>query len=189
MRVPTRYRPPVAALEAEPRRVVPPPLPSFRSRTCESQQQRKKKKRKKEVGCNAMACQIPLRPCCISSRGLFPSLSPSTFHSSRLTGGISGKPIVGSSLLGLLPPQRPNRSARHRTNCHEEKDGPSSTGTERLAENDETQITGLAMTMHQIQDRARIFFAVFFWMSLFFWACAWDGRNNRPPKSRPWFRK
>ncbi|KAF3775967.1 hypothetical protein EJ110_NYTH44446 [Nymphaea thermarum] len=145
MRVPTRYRPPVAALEAEPRRVVPPPLPSFRSRTCELQQQRKKKrrrKRKKKVGCNAMACQFSLQPCCISSRGLPPSLSPSTFHPSRLTGGISGKPIVGSSFLGVLPPQRTNLSARHRTNCHEEKDGPSSTGTERLAENDETQITG-----------------------------------------------
>ncbi|CAN6442382.1 unnamed protein product [Victoria cruziana] len=137
-----------------------------------------------------MACQFSLRPCCIGSRGSPSSLSPpSAFHSSRLTRGFGGKPIAVTSLLGVLPPQRPSLAVRWRTNCHEEKEGPSSSGTENPAENVDTQIAGLALTMHQIQDRARIFFAVFFWMSLFFWACAWDGRNNGPPKSRPWFRR
>ncbi|KAF2299675.1 hypothetical protein GH714_002333 [Hevea brasiliensis] len=33
-------------------------------------------------------------------------------------------------------------------------------------------------TLSRLQDRVQIFLAVLFWMSLFFWASAWDGRNN-----------
>ncbi|CAJ1951281.1 unnamed protein product [Sphenostylis stenocarpa] len=36
-------------------------------------------------------------------------------------------------------------------------------------------------SLSKIQDRIQIFFAVLFWLSLFFWASAWDGRN-RPNK-------
>lgn len=39
----------------------------------------------------------------------------------------------------------------------------------------------IATSLSKIQDRVQIFFAVLFWMSLFFWASAWDGRN-RPNK-------
>ncbi|TKY64564.1 hypothetical protein E2542_SST14462 [Spatholobus suberectus] len=39
----------------------------------------------------------------------------------------------------------------------------------------------VAAPLSKIQDRIQIFFAVLFWMSLFFWASAWDGRN-RPNK-------
>ncbi|KAG5000854.1 hypothetical protein JHK87_021926 [Glycine soja] len=39
----------------------------------------------------------------------------------------------------------------------------------------------VATSLSKIQDRIQIFFAVLFWMSLFFWASAWDGRN-RPDK-------
>ncbi|EEF44794.1 uncharacterized protein LOC8282331 [Ricinus communis] len=44
---------------------------------------------------------------------------------------------------------------------------------------------GIAATFTRFQDRVQIFFAVLFWMSLFFWASAWDGRNrggSRPNK-------
>ncbi|WCJ40553.1 hypothetical protein M5689_021467 [Euphorbia peplus] len=44
---------------------------------------------------------------------------------------------------------------------------------------------GIAATLSRFQDRVQIFFAVLFWMSLFFWASASDGKNNgsgRPNK-------
>ncbi|XP_039025910.1 uncharacterized protein LOC120159385 [Hibiscus syriacus] len=37
---------------------------------------------------------------------------------------------------------------------------------------------GLVGKMTIYQDRVRIFFAVLFWMSLFFWYSAWDGTNS-----------
>ncbi|XP_066379980.1 uncharacterized protein [Miscanthus floridulus] len=43
--------------------------------------------------------------------------------------------------------------------------------------------------LSSLQDRARIFFAVLFWMSLFFWGSAWDGSNNSGGKKRQRFRK
>ncbi|XP_062089858.1 uncharacterized protein LOC133796385 [Humulus lupulus] len=43
------------------------------------------------------------------------------------------------------------------------------------------RIKGLAASFSKFQDRMQIFFAVLFWMSLFFWTCAWDERN-RPNK-------
>ncbi|KAE8718439.1 hypothetical protein F3Y22_tig00110013pilonHSYRG00194 [Hibiscus syriacus] len=47
---------------------------------------------------------------------------------------------------------------------------------------------GLVGKMTRFQDRARIFFAVLFWMSLFFRYSAWDGRNSGKPNegSRFW---
>ncbi|KAK7294090.1 hypothetical protein RJT34_16973 [Clitoria ternatea] len=50
-------------------------------------------------------------------------------------------------------------------------------------ENDSTRLqeADVAASLSKIQDRIQIFFAVLFWMSLFFWASAWDGRN-RPNK-------
>ncbi|KAJ6342639.1 hypothetical protein OIU78_010550 [Salix suchowensis] len=33
-------------------------------------------------------------------------------------------------------------------------------------------------TLSRLQDRVQIFLAVLFWMSLFFWASVWDGKNN-----------
>ncbi|KAG8045133.1 hypothetical protein GUJ93_ZPchr0008g12743 [Zizania palustris] len=40
-----------------------------------------------------------------------------------------------------------------------------------------------------LQDRVRIFFAVLFWMALFFWGSAWDGNNNSGGTKRQRFRK
>ncbi|KAG5229105.1 proline-rich receptor protein kinase [Salix suchowensis] len=33
-------------------------------------------------------------------------------------------------------------------------------------------------TLSRLQDHVQIFLAVLFWMSLFFWASVWDGKNN-----------
>ncbi|XP_024182011.1 uncharacterized protein LOC112187453 [Rosa chinensis] len=48
-------------------------------------------------------------------------------------------------------------------------------------ESDQTQLSGLAGSLSQFQDKVHIFFAVLFWMSLFFWASVWDDRD-RPNK-------
>ncbi|KAE8662945.1 putative Tetratricopeptide repeat-like superfamily protein [Hibiscus syriacus] len=48
---------------------------------------------------------------------------------------------------------------------------------------------GLVGEMNRFQDHARIFFAVLFWMSLFFWYSAWDGRNSGKPNKGSGFRR
>ncbi|XP_029129290.1 uncharacterized protein LOC114914921 [Cajanus cajan] len=55
--------------------------------------------------------------------------------------------------------------------------------------NDSKHLKGadVATSLSNIQDRIQIFFAVLFWMSLFFWASAWDGRNR--PNKGSGFRK
>lgn len=47
---------------------------------------------------------------------------------------------------------------------------------------DSVSSKGFAASFSRFKDRAQIFLAVLFWMSLFFWASAWDGRNK---KGRP----
>uniref|UniRef100_A0A0D9Y927 Uncharacterized protein n=1 Tax=Oryza glumipatula TaxID=40148 RepID=A0A0D9Y927_9ORYZ len=42
--------------------------------------------------------------------------------------------------------------------------------------------------LSRLQDRIRIFFAVLFWMALFFWGSAWDGNNNSGGTKRQRFR-
>jgi len=48
-------------------------------------------------------------------------------------------------------------------------------------------VAGVAASLSKFQDRVQIFFAVLFWMTLFFWASAWDGRNR--PNNGSKFRK
>ncbi|XP_039124248.1 uncharacterized protein LOC120260757 [Dioscorea cayenensis subsp. rotundata] len=47
-------------------------------------------------------------------------------------------------------------------------------------------LSGFEAAFSKIQDRVRIFLAVLFWMSLFFWSSTWDGRDgirkNKGPK-------
>ncbi|VAI16732.1 unnamed protein product [Triticum turgidum subsp. durum] len=42
--------------------------------------------------------------------------------------------------------------------------------------------------LSRLQDTLRIFFAVLFWMSLFFWGSAWGGSNNSGGKKGQRFR-
>ncbi|KAJ9179040.1 hypothetical protein P3X46_010868 [Hevea brasiliensis] len=52
-------------------------------------------------------------------------------------------------------------------------------------EKDLVRPKGIFASFSRLQDRVQIFLAVLFWMSLFFWSSAWDGRNNgrgRPNK-------
>ncbi|XAR67776.1 hypothetical protein NMG60_11002671 [Bertholletia excelsa] len=54
---------------------------------------------------------------------------------------------------------------------------------------DPTLSAGFAATLSRLQDKLQIFLAVLFWMSLFFWASAWDGRNNGRPSKGSRFRR
>ncbi|MED6192474.1 hypothetical protein PIB30_010409 [Stylosanthes scabra] len=68
---------------------------------------------------------------------------------------------------------------RRRTSCRAASPGtPPPPRTNPPSGNDSGMLQDLAATLSKIQDRAQIFFAVLFWMSLFFWASAWDGRNK-----------
>ncbi|KAF7135668.1 hypothetical protein RHSIM_Rhsim08G0213600 [Rhododendron simsii] len=48
---------------------------------------------------------------------------------------------------------------------------------------------GPEATFARLQDAVQIFLAVLFWMSLFFWASAWDGRNDDRPNKGSRFRR
>lgn len=55
---------------------------------------------------------------------------------------------------------------------------------------DQNFFSGLRDMLSRAEDGIRIFFAVLFWMSLFFWGSAWDGRaddNKKGPRIRKWF--
>ncbi|CAL1377718.1 unnamed protein product [Linum trigynum] len=45
-------------------------------------------------------------------------------------------------------------------------------------DNESLTLGGLVEGISRFQERAQIFFAVFVWMSLFFWYSAWDGRDK-----------
>ncbi|KAG9150944.1 hypothetical protein Leryth_003063 [Lithospermum erythrorhizon] len=49
--------------------------------------------------------------------------------------------------------------------------------------------SGFSTTISRIQDTTQIFLAVLFWMSLFFWASAWDGRNGDKRSKGPRLRR
>ncbi|CAK8574639.1 unnamed protein product [Lathyrus sativus] len=66
-------------------------------------------------------------------------------------------------------------------------DPPPPHNSEQPPGNDSTQLQNVGESLSKFQDRVQIFFAVLFWMSLFFWASAWDGRNRPNKGSR--FRK
>nr|GMC71251.1 E3 ubiquitin-protein like [Ipomoea batatas] len=55
--------------------------------------------------------------------------------------------------------------------------------------NTENPPPGVRENMSKAQDTVRIFFAVLFWMSLFFWYSVWDGKNDGRPTKGSRFRR
>ncbi|KAK6148971.1 hypothetical protein DH2020_016496 [Rehmannia glutinosa] len=49
--------------------------------------------------------------------------------------------------------------------------------------------SGVTASFTRFQDTLQIFFAVLFWMSLFFWSSAWDGGNGGRRNKGSRFRK
>ncbi|KAJ4953016.1 hypothetical protein NE237_029848 [Protea cynaroides] len=56
-------------------------------------------------------------------------------------------------------------------------------------DNDLMSTAGLDATFSRFQDRVQIFFAVLFWMSLFFGACAWGEKDDGTPSKGSRFRR
>ncbi|KAK1307419.1 hypothetical protein QJS10_CPA10g00366 [Acorus calamus] len=56
-------------------------------------------------------------------------------------------------------------------------------------DDDSSSSTGFQAALFHGQDGVRIFFAVLFWMALFFWACTWDGRDGGRPNKGSQFRR
>ncbi|KOM27296.1 uncharacterized protein LOC124829316 isoform X1 [Vigna umbellata] len=77
------------------------------------------------------------------------------------------QPLSSSAVLRRLPPYRATSPGSPLP--------PSDNNSSNLKGAD------VGASLSKIQDRIQIFFAVLFWLSLFFWASAWDGRN-RPNK-------
>ncbi|KAI3419026.1 uncharacterized protein J3R85_013548 [Psidium guajava] len=94
-----------------------------------------------------------------------------------------------SSPLNLRRPFLPSllspgaRPRRHRPGAARGPPSPPESGPP--PKNGSRRLRSVAASLSRFQDSVQIFFAVLFWMSLFFWASAWD-RRNRPSKgSRP----
>lgn len=85
-----------------------------------------------------------------------------------------------SCLLSSSPP------TKWSPRCRATSPGPPSTPPP--GENP-SHSSGLISRFSRVQDTVRIFFAVLFWMSLFFWSCVWDGRNGGRPKNGSRFRR
>ncbi|CBI36319.3 probable methyltransferase PMT11 [Vitis vinifera] len=84
------------------------------------------------------------------------------------------------SPIRFHPPSLPPRTAslRRRASTPSPPPPPES---DPPPQNDPVPLTGLVATFSRFQDSIQIFFAVLFWLSLFFWASAWDGRNGGRP--------
>ncbi|KAI3893476.1 hypothetical protein MKX03_022804 [Papaver bracteatum] len=69
--------------------------------------------------------------------------------------------------------------------CHSNSGTPSP----KSDGEDIVPVLGIDETLSKFQHRTQIFFAVLFWMSLFFWACATDGNNDGGSSRRSGFRR
>lgn len=49
--------------------------------------------------------------------------------------------------------------------------------------------TAMEAKMNRARDGVQIFFAVLFWMSLFFWASVWDSDDNKRSRKGGWFKR
>ncbi|XP_031261774.1 uncharacterized protein LOC116119977 [Pistacia vera] len=96
--------------------------------------------------------------------------SPFTgFHTNQSPPSISLPPHPRRPSLQLI---RTSPSAPRLRRCLAASPGPPP--SDPPPQQDPVQLAGFS----RLQDRVRIFFAVLFWMSLFFWASAFDKRNN-----------
>ncbi|KZV22596.1 hypothetical protein F511_02613 [Dorcoceras hygrometricum] len=89
--------------------------------------------------------------------------------------------FIHRSLLALKLKSRPVR-------CRANSPGPPPQ-SEPPSNKIPQQIKGIGTSFIRFKDTVQIFAAVLFWMSLFFWSSAWDGRNNDRRNKGSRFRK
>ncbi|PVH31697.1 hypothetical protein PAHAL_9G214700 [Panicum hallii] len=130
----------------------------------------------------ATPSSTPAAPAAAAAAASVPRLSPlrpsqASLHRLRLCPAPSAA-AAAASPISRGPGCRPLPSIRCRAAA-----GPPPPSSEPPTP------SGWQERLSSLQDRARIFFAVLFWMSLFFWGSAWDGSNNSGGKKRQRFRK
>nr|CAD1822135.1 unnamed protein product [Ananas comosus var. bracteatus] len=97
------------------------------------------------------------------------------------------RPPPSPPLSPLSSPPPPPRSAATRGSSR--RRAAANSGAPPPPGGDSDDLSGLQERISRVQDRVRIFFAVLFWMSLFFWASACDGRDKPRNKKKFRFRK
>ncbi|XP_020675138.1 uncharacterized protein LOC110094285 [Dendrobium catenatum] len=83
----------------------------------------------------------------------------------------TGAPVAPFGLLSLNRNFQVRRNLSTRASSRPPPSQPSS-------EEDKNFFSGLQAMFSKAEDSLRIFFAVLFWMSLFFWGSAWEGRDD-----------
>ncbi|KAG8494755.1 hypothetical protein CXB51_012598 [Gossypium anomalum] len=86
------------------------------------------------------------------------------------------------------PPHRPSFLVRLRSNSKTRSPRCLSAGP-GPPDADPPPPPEFAGKLSKFQDQVRIFFAVLFWVSLFFWSSAWDGGNSGRPDKGSRFRR
>uniref|UniRef100_A0ACD5VXU1 Uncharacterized protein n=1 Tax=Avena sativa TaxID=4498 RepID=A0ACD5VXU1_AVESA len=124
----------------------------------------------------ATTSSLPLPPLPSSTRtcSALPPVRPSCFR-------FKSKPPPPAA-VSLLPLGRGCRSWRSFRCPSAARPLPPSSGPPPPSSQDWQE------KLSRLQDTVRIFFAVLFWMSLFFWGSAWGGSNNSGGKKRQRFR-
>ncbi|XP_042409107.1 pectinesterase inhibitor 10-like [Zingiber officinale] len=155
-----------------------------------------------------MLLSLALHPSCYSSSAAAAAAAAAASSSSPLFVRPRFRPAASPNAHHLLPSSSPPLASRTEANSpfHQLRrscvDAPSRPSGLRFCPRsasrpsppppppgeDRNYIDGMQTTLTRIQDRLRIFFAVLFWMSLFFWASIYDGKNDAKKKG-PWFRK
>ncbi|CAH1422968.1 unnamed protein product [Lactuca virosa] len=99
----------------------------------------------------------------------------------------SGSKIVSSQPSSLHPPRSSNLWLRRCGASSPHPPSPPESGPPPGEDDDSN--SGSLVSFSRFQENVQIFFAVLFWMSLFFWSSAWDGRNNGRSDKGPKFWK
>ncbi|OMO54337.1 hypothetical protein CCACVL1_27880 [Corchorus capsularis] len=111
------------------------------------------------------------------------------YFNSRSFNSDSFPPLIFSPLL----PTGPSLSVRLRSSCNTRHPRCLSAGpgppSSPDPDSEPPRLSGFAGNLSRVQDRVQIFFAVLFWMSLFFWSSVWDGRNSNRPNKGSRFRR
>ncbi|KAL5697980.1 hypothetical protein ACHQM5_029072 [Ranunculus cassubicifolius] len=80
----------------------------------------------------------------------------------------------------------PLKQSNPTTLCHSTNPGSPDSESDPPLENTNSDV---GATFSKAQDKMQIFLAVLFWMSLFFWNCALDGKNDDGPNMKSRFKR
>ncbi|XP_050235067.1 uncharacterized protein LOC126683261 [Mercurialis annua] len=98
---------------------------------------------------------------------------------------LKNPPSVSVAIFNIHRSVLPPRSRLSRVHAGLSPQPPNTQPDPPPPKENDREGAGIVATLSRLQDRIQIFSAVLLWMSLFFWASAWDGRNGdsgRPNK-------